>query len=111
MKIKDNINIEELIKEIYNRNLTEKCALFIWGLLLYAISFTVFFAQYNIVTGGSTGLSILVREFIDIENSPKNLLLRATLTNKHPNEQIKEELDKTINELGVNQTLYNLIFK
>lgn len=69
MKIKDNINIEELIKEIYNRNLTEKCALFIWGLLLYAISFTVFFAQYNIVTGGSTGLSILVREFIDIENS------------------------------------------
>lgn len=58
-----------------------------------------------------SGYKTNVMEFIDIENSPKNLLLRATLTNKHPNEQIKEELDKTINELGVNQTLYNLIFK
>lgn len=56
------------------------------------------------------GYKTNVMEFIDIENSPKNLLLRASLTNKKPNEKLKEELDKTINELGVNQTLYDLIF-
>ena len=65
----NNINIEELINEISNRNLIERFALFVWGLLLYAASFTVFFARYNIVNGGSTGLSLLVKEFIDIDSS------------------------------------------
>ena len=65
----NNINIEELINEISNRNIIERFALFVWGLLLYAASFTVFFARYNIVNGGSTGLSLLVKEFIDIDSS------------------------------------------
>lgn len=63
------INIEELIQEISNRNLSEKCALFVWGLLLYSISFTVFFSQYNIVTGGSTGLSLIIKKIVNIDSS------------------------------------------
>lgn len=67
--MKKNINIQELIKNINSRNITERCALFIWGLLLYAASFSVFFENNNIVTGGSTGLSLLIGEFIDIDSS------------------------------------------
>ena len=56
------------------------------------------------------GYKTNVMEFIDIENSPKNLLLRATLTEKQPNDKIKLELEKTIKNLNVKQTLYELMF-
>lgn len=67
--MENNINIEEILKKIHSKNIAEKCALFIWGLLLYAASFTVFFSQYNIVTGGSAGLSLIIKEFININSS------------------------------------------
>ena len=57
------------------------------------------------------GYKTNVMEFIDIENSPKNLLLRAVLVNKNPDPKIKKELDETILGLNVNQTLYDLVFK
>ena len=57
------------------------------------------------------GYKTQVMEFVDFENSPKNLLIRAQLTNNSHNEKIKEEIDDIIKRLGVNQTLYNLQFK
>ena len=55
------------------------------------------------------GYKTQVMEFVDIENSPKNLLIRAVLQNKR-NESVKEEIDLLMNQLGVNQTLYDLCF-
>ena len=49
-------------------------------------------------------------EFVDFENSPKNLLIRAKLTNNKYNKKIKEELDELMNDLNVKQTLYSLLF-
>ena len=77
--MENSINIEEILKKIRSKNLAERCALFIWGLLLYAASFTVFFSQYNIVTGGSTGLSLLVKEFINIDSSIFVLIFSAII--------------------------------
>lgn len=57
------------------------------------------------------GYKTQLLEFVDFENSPKNLLIRATLTNNKPNKEIKEEIDKVIEEYNISQTLYNLIFK
>lgn len=57
------------------------------------------------------GYKTQVMEFVDIENSPKNLLIRAVLTNNKPNEKIKDELDEQLKLLNVEQTLYNLVFK
>lgn len=51
-----------------------------------------------------SGYKTHVMEFIDIENSPKNLLLRAVYVNKNPDLKIKKELEETIETLGVNQT-------
>lgn len=58
-----------------------------------------------------SGYKTQVMEFIDIENSPKNLLIRATLQNGNfDKEKIKKELDEAIEKLNVKQTLYNLMF-
>ncbi len=69
MKEKNKYYIDNLINTINNRNLLPRFAFFIWGLLLYAASFSVFFEQFNIVTGGSAGLSIIIGQFINIDNS------------------------------------------
>ena len=53
-----------------------------------------------------------ILEFIDMDNSPKNLLIRAKKT-RMPNEfkrkAILSELDSFINESGVELTLYTLV--
>ncbi len=54
------------------------------------------------------GYKTQVLEFIDMDLSPKNLLIRATYEGFKPNQQIKAEVEKLINELGVKQTLYHL---
>lgn len=57
------------------------------------------------------GYKTQVMEFIDFENSPKNLLIRAVYTNKkEDNQEIKKEIDETISKLNVKQTLYELVF-
>ena len=56
------------------------------------------------------GYKTNVMEFVDFENSPKNLLIRAELKNKAGNEKIKEEIDSLLNELNIKQTLYELVF-
>lgn len=49
-------------------------------------------------------------EFVDLENSPKNLLIRAVLTN-NKNENAKKEIDELIEAFKIEQTLYKLVFK
>ncbi len=56
------------------------------------------------------GYKTNVMEFVDFENSPKNLLIRAELKSNPGNEKIKKELDDTIKEFGIKQTLYELVF-
>lgn len=64
-----DFTIGELITELNTRNRSERIAIFIWGVLIYAISFSIFFSPRNIVTGGSTGLSLLVYDVFGIDTS------------------------------------------
>ena len=57
------------------------------------------------------GYKTQVMEFIDIDNSPKNLLIRAIYQGGTPNEKIKEEVELLMKQLGIKQTLYELLFK
>lgn len=57
------------------------------------------------------GYKTQVMEFVDFENSPKNLLIRAELKNNSYNEKIKKEIDDEIKQLGIKQTLYSLCFE
>ncbi len=56
------------------------------------------------------GYKTQVMEFVDFENSPKNLLIRAVKTNNSKNEKIKEEIEALLEEYKINQTLYSLLF-
>ncbi len=57
------------------------------------------------------GYKTNVMEFVDFENSPKNLLIRAIYSNSGKNHKIKEEIDNLIKEYNIDQTLYNLTLK
>lgn len=61
--------VSEIITQLNSRNRTERIAVFIWGVLVYAIAFSIFFSPCNIVTGGTTGLSLVVREVFCIDAS------------------------------------------
>jgi len=66
---KSDAVIDELIYQLNTKNRAERCAIFIWGVLINAMSFSVFFSPYDIVTGGSTGLSLLLRDLFGINTS------------------------------------------
>ena len=52
-----------------------------------------------------------IMEFIEIEITPKNLMIRSIKNNKPMVNDKKHELDEIIEQYGISQTLYNLIFK
>lgn len=66
---KSSIDIAELLLKIERNSFAERFSMFIWGVLLYAISFSLFFSPNEIVTGGSTGLSLLINELFHIDMS------------------------------------------
>lgn len=66
---RSELDINEFLQKLDTKNFYEKCALFIWGVLIYAISFSLFFSPKNIVTGGSTGLALIINELTGIETS------------------------------------------
>lgn len=55
------------------------------------------------------GYKTQVLEFVDWEATPKNVLIRASLENNYK-EEVKEEINKLLNELNINQKLYELCF-
>ena len=66
---KSDIVISELIEHLNTKDRSERMAIFIWGVLIYAISFSIFFSPVNIVTGGTTGLSLIFRDLFSISTS------------------------------------------
>lgn len=66
---RSNIDVNELLIKLDKENRMERIAIFIWGVLLYAISFTLFFSDNDIVTGGSAGLANIVNELCGINMS------------------------------------------
>ncbi len=66
---KRDARIEEVINSLNARNRSERIAIFIWGVLVYAISFSIFFSPKDIITGGTTGLSLIVDKFLKIDTS------------------------------------------
>lgn len=59
----------KIVKGLERDSFLKKAALFIWGVLLYSISFSLFFSQNNIVTGGSTGIAIIINSMYKIDIS------------------------------------------
>lgn len=61
-----------------------------------------------------SGYDVSVMEFIDMEHSPKNIMLRAkkkASISDGKKAEIKKELENFMNPLGINQTLFDLIMR
>lgn len=63
------IDLEEIIFKVNKGNLAERYCLFIFGVYLSALAFNLFFAPYNVVTGGTAGLGIIVKDLFGINTS------------------------------------------
>lgn len=57
----------------------KKYVLFIFGIFLYALSFNLFYAPYDIIIGGATGLSLIFREWVGISPSVFVAIVSFTL--------------------------------
>ncbi len=62
-------SLKKVVKSLERDTLSKKGALFIWGILLYSVSFSLFYSPNNIVTGGSTGLALIINEIYKIDIS------------------------------------------
>ena len=66
---KKRFHIGEFVSGLRNANKLERFCIFICGVLIYSIAFSVFFSPRNVVTGGTTGLSILIHDVFGIDTS------------------------------------------
>ncbi len=73
----DSFDLKGLHKRLESKNIYKNFFLFIMGMAISAISVSVFYEPYDIVTTGSTGLAILITKFIDIDLSLMIFLISA----------------------------------
>ena len=67
--MKNDFEIREFLTELDHKNKTQKFAIFICGVLIYSIAFSIFFSPKNVVTGGTTGLSLIIYDVFHIDTS------------------------------------------
>jgi uncharacterized membrane-anchored protein YitT (DUF2179 family) len=77
-KIKD-VTVYDIVDIINKKHLGMKIFLFVIGMLISAFAFNLFYAPYNVVPSGSSGLSLLVSEFIKIDISLIVLIINIIL--------------------------------
>ena len=69
LRKKYKFNLDNFEKKLNSKNFYKNFCMFIFGILFYAIGISVFFAPNDIVTTGSTGLSIILNNYIKIDLS------------------------------------------
>ena len=67
--IRNDFYVNELIEKLNTKDRVFRVSIFIWGVFIYAISFSLFYSPNNIVSGGSTGLSLIAKEVFGIDTS------------------------------------------
>lgn len=67
--LKETFEIDELIKDVTRKDAPQRYCIFIFGVFLSALTFNLFYSQYNLVTGGSAGLSIIINHLYGIDES------------------------------------------
>jgi len=68
-KFKKKVDVVEIIKKVESKNYGKRFFFVVLALLIGAASFNLFFEPNNIVIGGLTGISLIVRNYINIEIS------------------------------------------
>jgi uncharacterized membrane-anchored protein YitT (DUF2179 family) len=58
---------KELIDEVHSKNFWPRLLIMIFGVFLLAITYNMFFLEYDLVTGGTSGLAIIINHLFDID--------------------------------------------
>ena len=69
LKKKSLINFDVILEHINTKNAYKNFFMFIMGMLVGAISVSVFYEPHDIVTSGSTGIALIITNFINIDLS------------------------------------------
>ncbi len=70
-----SFNINEFLNELRKKNFIKNLFTFLLGVIIAAFAFNLFYQRYSVVAGGSTGLSILLNNFMNIDISLILLML------------------------------------
>lgn len=65
----NNFDINEFISRLRKKNFLRNLLLFLFGVFVSALAFDLFYQQYDVVAGGATGLSILLKNFMEMNVS------------------------------------------
>lgn len=60
-------NYKEIIDEVRSKNFWPRLLIMIFGVFLLAITYNMFFLKYNLVTGGTSGLAIIINHLFGID--------------------------------------------
>lgn len=71
--------ISEITKKLHKENFGRNLFLFVMGMLLSAVAFNLFFSPYNINSGGSGGLAIILHKFFGLDKSFLIFIICLTL--------------------------------
>lgn len=71
----NNFDINDFINDLHKKHFLKNLLLFLAGVFISAFAFNLFYQRYSVVAGGSTGLSILLNNFITLDISIIILIL------------------------------------
>lgn len=71
----NNFDVNGFLNDLQKKNFWKNFGLFIFGVILSSFAFNLFYQRYNVVAGGSTGLSILLDKFMSVDISIILLIL------------------------------------
>lgn len=67
--VKNDFDVNEFITVLNHRDRAFRFAIFVCGVLIYSISFSIFYSPRNIVTGGTTGVALIFNYLFHINTS------------------------------------------
>ena len=70
-----NFDINTFLKEVHRKYFGRNLVLFICGVVISSITFNLFYQRYNIVVSGTSGLSVLISNYINFDISVILLIL------------------------------------
>lgn len=68
-KMREKLELDAILNDVKRKDAPKRYLMFIVGCFLSALAFNMFYSQYHIVTGGSTGLSIIINYLYGIDES------------------------------------------
>ena len=71
----NNFDVNGFLSDLHKKNFFKNLVLFLIGTFLSAFAFNLFYQKYNVVSGGSTGLSIILNNFFNLDISVILLIL------------------------------------